>query len=114
MLKDAAPEELVAAIHAVAAGEAWLDPAVAKRLLADFKGRPESQLPSSDQITRLTQREPEVLVLLAHGLANKTIADRLFISEATVKTHVSRLLAKMGLHDHAGASLVRAKCPGIM
>ena len=103
VLKDAAPDELVAAIHAVAAGEAWLDPAVAKRLLAEFKGRPETRLPSSDQIMRLTQREREVLVLVAHGLANKAIADHLFISEATVKTHISRLLMKMGLHDRAGA-----------
>lgn len=103
VLKDAAPDELVAAIHAVAKGEAWLDPAVAKRLLAEFKGRPESPLPNSEQITRLTQREREVLVLLAHGLPNKAIADHLFISEATVKTHVSRVLMKMGLHDRAGA-----------
>lgn len=103
VLKDAAPVELVAAIHAVANGEAWLDPAVAKRLLADFKGRPESPLPSSEQIAGLTQREREVLVLLAHGLPNRAIADHLFISEATVKTHVSRVLMKMGLHDRAGA-----------
>lgn len=106
VLKDAAPVELVAAIHAVANGEAWLDPAVAKRLLAEFKGRPESPLPTSKQITGLTQREREVLVLVAHGLTNKAIADHLFISEATVKTHVSRLLMKMGLHDRAGAVAV--------
>jgi DNA-binding NarL/FixJ family response regulator len=103
LLKDAAPDELVSAIHAVAAGEAWLDPAVAKRLLAEFKGRPESPLPSSEQIARLTQREREVLVLLAHGLTNATIANHLFIAEATVKTHVNRLLMKMGLHDRAAA-----------
>jgi DNA-binding NarL/FixJ family response regulator len=106
VLKDAAPDELVAAIHAVAGGEAWLDPAVAKRLLAEFKGRPESPLPTSEQITRLTHREREVLVLIAHGLTNKNIADYLFISEATVKTHVNRLLMKMGLHDRAGAVAV--------
>ena len=106
VLKDAAPDELVAAIHAVAAGEAWLDPAVAKGLLAEFKGRPESPLPKSDQITRLTQREREVLVLVAHGMANKAIADHLFVSEATIKTHVSRLLMKMAIHDRAGAVAV--------
>jgi DNA-binding NarL/FixJ family response regulator len=103
VLKDAAPVELVAAIHAVANGDAWLDPAVAKRLLAEFKGRPESPLPSSAQIALLTQREREVLVLLAHGLTNSAVANHLFISEATVKTHVSRLLMKMGVHDRAGA-----------
>lgn len=106
VLKDALPDELVAAIHAVAAGEAWLDPAVAKRLLAEFKGKPESNLPSSEQIRQLTQREREVLVLIAHGLDNRTIANHLFISEATVKTHISRLLMKMGLHDRASAVTV--------
>jgi DNA-binding NarL/FixJ family response regulator len=103
VLKDALPEELVSAIHAVADGEAWLDPAVAKRLLAEFKGRPDSKLPTSDQITRLTQREREVLVLIAHGLDNKGIAEHLVISEATVRTHISRVLMKMGLHDRASA-----------
>lgn len=103
VLKDAAPDELVSAIHAVAAGEAWLDPAVAKRLLAEFKGRPESQLPDSEQISRLTQREREVLVLVAHGLTNQAISEHLFISEATVRTHISRLLMKTGLHDRATA-----------
>jgi DNA-binding NarL/FixJ family response regulator len=103
VLKDALPEELVSAIHAVAGGEAWLDPAVAKRLLAEFKGRPDTKLPTSDQITRLTQREREVLILVAHGLNNNEIAEHLFISGATVRTHISRLLMKMELHDRASA-----------
>jgi DNA-binding NarL/FixJ family response regulator len=106
VLKDAEPDELVAAIHAVARGEAWLDPAVAKRLIAEFKGRPETPLPRSELISRLTHREREVLVLLAHGLGSKAIADHLFVSEATVKTHVTRLLMKLGLHDRAGAVAV--------
>lgn len=106
VLKDAAPDELVAAIHAVAGGEAWLDPAVAKRLLADFKGRLESTLPGPEVMSRLTHREREVLVLLAHGLGSKAIADYLFVSEATVKTHLNRLLMKLGLHDRAGAVAV--------
>lgn len=106
VLKDAAPDELVAAIHAVAGGEAWLDPAVAKRLLAEFKGRPDAELPTSEQISRLTHREREVLILLAHGLTSMTIAEFLFISEATVKTHISRILMKLELHDRAGAIVV--------
>jgi DNA-binding NarL/FixJ family response regulator len=106
VLKDAAPDELVAAIHAVARGEAWLDPAVAKRLLAEFTGRPDSPLPRPELINRLTHREREVLVLLAHALGNKAIADHLFVSEATVKTHVTRLLTKLGLHDRASAVAV--------
>ena len=106
VLKDAAPDELVAAVHAVARGHAWLAPAVAKRLLAEFTGRPESPLPPSELMGRLTHREREVLVLLAHGLGSRAIAEHLFLSEATVKTHLNRILTKLGLHDRAGAVAV--------
>lgn len=103
VLKDAEPDELVAAVRAVAKGDAWLDPAVAKRLLADFKGRPETAVSTAMQLDRLTPREIEVLVLIAHGLSNAAIADHLFIAEATAKTHLNRLLMKLGLHDRAQA-----------
>jgi DNA-binding NarL/FixJ family response regulator len=106
VLKDAAPDELVAAIHAVAQGDAWLTPAVAKRLLAEFTGRAESPLPRGELMERLTQREREVLVLLAHGMGSRAIAEHLFLSEATVKTHLNRMLTKLGLHDRAGAVAV--------
>jgi DNA-binding NarL/FixJ family response regulator len=106
VLKDAAPDELVSAVHAVARGHAWLAPVVAKRLLAEFKGRPESPLPPSELIGRLTHREREVLILLAHGLGSRAIAEHLFLSEATVKTHLNRILTKLGLHDRAGAVAV--------
>lgn len=106
VLKDAAPDELVAAVHAVARGDAWLAPAVAKRLLGEFKGRPESPLPRGELMGRLTHREREVLVLLAHGLGSRAIADHLVLSEATVKTHLNRILTKLGLHDRAGAVAV--------
>ncbi len=106
VLKDAAPDELVSAVHAVARGDAWLAPAVAKRLLSEFKGRPESPLPRGELMGRLTHREREVLILLAHGLGSKAIADHLFLSEATVKTHLNRILTKLGLHDRAGAVAV--------
>jgi DNA-binding NarL/FixJ family response regulator len=103
VLKDAAPDELVSAIRAVAQGEAWLTPAVAKRLLSEFTGRPESPLPRGETMGRLTHREREVLVLLAHGLGSKGIAEHLFLSEATVKTHLNRILTKLEVHDRAGA-----------
>ncbi len=103
ILKDAAPEELVHAVRTLADGEAWLDPAVAKRLLAEFKGRPESTMPSPPQFETLTPREREVLVLLAHGLTNPAIAEHLYVAEATVKTHVNRLFIKLNLHDRAQA-----------
>ncbi|QHT56220.1 response regulator transcription factor [Cellulomonas sp. H30R-01] len=103
VLKDAAPDELVSAIRAVAAGEAWLDPAVARGLLDEFKGRPDSTRATTGDLARLTPRECEVLVLVAHGLSNTEIAEHLVISEGTVKTHVNRLFAKLGVGSRAQA-----------
>ncbi|MEN3358323.1 MAG: hypothetical protein V7637_2305 [Mycobacteriales bacterium] len=103
MLKTAAPAALAAAVRTVAAGEAWLDPAVARRLLADFAARPDPGLPTPTELQSLTCRETEVLVLLAHGLSNGEIARHLVVSEATVKTHIGRILMKLGLRDRAQA-----------
>jgi len=103
LLKDAAPTELVAAVRAVAAGEAWLHPAVARNLLAEFAARPESRLPAPAELKQLTAREREVLVLVAHGLSNTEIASQLYVGEATVKTHFGRVLMKLGLRDRAQA-----------
>jgi DNA-binding NarL/FixJ family response regulator len=103
ILKDAAPDELITALRVVAAGEAWLDPAVAKRLLADFKGQPEIAIPTSAELGRLTPREREVMVLIAHGLTNPQIGAHLVVAESTIKTHVSRILMKLGLHERAQA-----------
>jgi DNA-binding NarL/FixJ family response regulator len=103
VLKDAAPDQLIAALHAVATGGAWLAPAVAKRLLAEFKGRPETAIPASAELRRLTPRELEVLVLLAHGLTNPQISGHLVVAESTIKTHVSRILVKLSLHERAQA-----------
>ena len=105
ILKDAVPDELIAAVRAVADGEAWLDPAVARRLLADFKG-PSLQVPPPAELSSLTRRETEVLVLVAHGLSNAEIAAWLVVSEPTVKTHFSRILLKLGLRDRAQAVAV--------
>jgi DNA-binding NarL/FixJ family response regulator len=106
LLKDAAPDELVAAVRAVAAGDAWLDPTVARELLAEFAARPDPLHRSPGDLARLTPREREVLVLVAHGMSNLEIGARLFVGEATVKTHLSRLMMKLGLRDRAQAVVI--------
>ncbi|WP_088317398.1 response regulator transcription factor [Kineosporia sp. R_H_3] len=109
LLKNAAPHWLGEAIRAVAAGNAWLDPQVARTLLADFTARPQQSLPTAAELEQLTVREREVLVLVAHGLTNTDIAAHLVVSEATVKTHVGRVLYKLGVHDRAQAVVVAYK-----
>jgi DNA-binding NarL/FixJ family response regulator len=106
LLKDAAPDELVAAIRALADDESWLDPAVAHELIAEFAARPEPLTARPEEIERLTPREHEVLVLVAHGLSNTEIATRLVVGEATVKSHVSRIILKLGLRDRVQAAVV--------
>ncbi|MBB5872674.1 DNA-binding NarL/FixJ family response regulator [Allocatelliglobosispora scoriae] len=106
LLKDAAPAELVLAVRAVAAGEAWLDPAVTRSLLGEFTTRPEPARPSPAALAGLTARERETLVLVAHGLSNTEIAGYLYIGESTVKTHLGRVLMKLGLRDRAQAVMV--------
>ncbi|KQV13947.1 MULTISPECIES: response regulator transcription factor [unclassified Kitasatospora] len=105
LLKDAPGEELVHAVRVVAAGDALLAPSVTRRLIADFAaGRPAP--PPGEQARRLaglTPRETEVLELIAQGLSNAEIAQALVVVEQTVKTHVSRILAKLGLRDRAQA-----------
>ena len=103
ILKDAAPTELVAAVRALAVGEAWLDPAVARQLIDEFAARPVTGLPGPVELQSLTNREREVLVLIAHGLSNAEISDHLVVGEGTTKTHVSRIFAKLGFRDRAQA-----------
>ena len=110
LLKDAAPRDLVAATRAVAAGEAWLDPAVARSLIAEFAARPNNSLPPSEDLRLLTPREREVLILMAGGLSNSEIAAHLFLGEGTVKTHVSRILMKLGLRDRTQAVVMAFRC----
>ncbi|MFE6165498.1 response regulator [Streptomyces sp. NPDC056486] len=103
MLKHAAPSELVAAIRAVANGHAWLHPAVTRKLLNDFATRPRLPLPTLEEMQRLTPREREVLALVAHGFSNDTIAEYLVLARATVRTHLGRILVKLGLDSRAQA-----------
>ncbi|MGQ0717038.1 MAG: response regulator [Pseudonocardiales bacterium] len=103
LLKDAAPAEIVNAIRSVVAGEAWLDPAVARRLIDEFAARPEPHTPTPAEMAQLTPREREVLSLMARGLSNADVAAQLFISEATVKTHLARVMMKLGVREKAQA-----------
>lgn len=103
LLKDAAPAEIVNAIRSVVGGEAWLDPAVARRLIDEFAARPEPHTPTPAEMAQLTPREREVLSLMARGLSNADVAVELFISEATVKTHLARVMMKLGVREKAQA-----------
>jgi DNA-binding NarL/FixJ family response regulator len=101
LLKDRPPEELVAAVRVIAAGEALLAPSVTRRLIEEFAKRAPTA--SRDELAELTDREREVLVLMARGLSNSEIARSLFVAETTVKTHVGRILGKLRLRDRAQA-----------
>ncbi|RSS64835.1 response regulator transcription factor [Streptomyces sp. WAC06614] len=103
LLKSASAEHLAEAVRVVAAGEALLAPSVTKRLLTRFARMEGPQLALADPGSPLTERETEVLLLIAQGLANGEIAARLVIAEQTVKTYVSRILAKLGLRDRTQA-----------
>jgi len=104
LLKDVPPEQLVAGIRAVAAGDALLAPAVTRRLIDEFVQAGRRRAPSPPAaLAELTPRELEVLGLVAQGLSNAEIAAALVVEETTVKTHVSRLLAKLGLRDRVQA-----------
>ena len=99
LLKDALPDDLVAAIRVVASGEALLAPRVTRRLIEEFAQRPEPSAASLAPVDGLTDREVEVLHLVAKGLSNAEIAGELIMSPATAKTHVSRLLTKLHARD---------------
>jgi DNA-binding NarL/FixJ family response regulator len=101
VLKDDPPEQLISAIRTVAAGEALLSPAVTKRVISQFTRTPRPTAPPG--LDELTERELEVFRLIAHGLSNAEIGETLFISDTTVKTHVTRVLQKLGLRDRVQA-----------
>jgi DNA-binding NarL/FixJ family response regulator len=103
LLKNAPPDDLVRAIRVVAAGEALLAPSVTRRLLGDFARQRGAGLGPPAGLDELTEREHEVLRLVARGLSNAEIAERLVVSGGTVKTHVARVLMKLGLRDRVQA-----------
>jgi DNA-binding NarL/FixJ family response regulator len=105
LLKDVTAERLFDAVRIIAAGEALLAPTVTRRLISEFaRMRPDqSAARPGPQLASLTPRETEVLILIAEGLSNPEIARRLIVTEETVKTHVSRVLAKLGLRDRTQA-----------
>jgi DNA-binding NarL/FixJ family response regulator len=106
LLKDTPPGELLSAIRVVAAGEGLLAPSVTRRLIGEFVRRPATEAPVHRGLDGITGREREVLTLIARGLSNVEIAGRLNLSLATVKTHVSRLLAKLEVRDRAQLVIV--------
>jgi DNA-binding NarL/FixJ family response regulator len=110
LLKRTEPEQLVSAIRVVAGGEALLSPSVTKRLIEEFTRRPQRatspESSSADRLTVLTEREREVLLLIARGLSNQELAEQLFIADNTVKTHVKRIFTKLGARDRAQAIVI--------
>jgi DNA-binding NarL/FixJ family response regulator len=102
LLKDAGRDELIHAVHVVAAGEALLSPSITRRVIEDYTRRPPAR-EHPDELSDLTPRELEVLRLIARGLSNAEIASTLVVGDATVKTHITRIFAKLRLHDRAQA-----------
>ncbi len=106
LLKRTRPDDLVSGIRVVAEGEALLAPSVTRRLIEEFARRPEPAATVPESVSELTDREREVLVLMSEGLANREIADRLVVSEGTVKTHVKRIFDKLDVRDRTQAVIV--------
>jgi DNA-binding NarL/FixJ family response regulator len=111
VLKDIQPERLIDAIHVIANGDALLSPPVTRRLIEEFVRRPpEVVRPPPRELEQLTPREAEILRLVARGLSNAEIAARAFVSEPTVKTHVARILMKLGLRDRVQIVVYAYEC----
>ena len=106
LLKRSRPEELIEAIHTVAAGEALLSPSVTRRVVDRMAGAPSGGVREEPRLDELTEREREVLQLLARGLSNQEIAERLVVEHSTVKTHVKRVLMKLGVRDRVQAVIL--------
>jgi DNA-binding NarL/FixJ family response regulator len=101
LVKDTEPADLVRAVHVVASGDALLSPGVTRRLIAEYATRSRAPSPPTGQLDALTDREREVVALVALGLSNEEIASRLVVSPLTAKTHVSRAMVKLGARDRA-------------
>jgi DNA-binding NarL/FixJ family response regulator len=103
LLKDVPPEQLIDAVHVVARGDALLDPAITRSVIAAFASRPAARRELAERIEELTPRERDVFALVARGLSNAEIAGELVVGDGTVKTHVAHLLLKLGLRDRVQA-----------
>jgi DNA-binding NarL/FixJ family response regulator len=104
LLKDSSADDLIRAVRAVAGGDSWLDPAVTGRVLTSYRSSTPAEPPTVDAVhDTLTARELEVLLAMAAGRSNSEIAEDLFISELTVKSHIGRIFTKLGLRDRAAA-----------
>jgi DNA-binding NarL/FixJ family response regulator len=110
LLKDVRPEQLADAVRTVASGDALLAPVITRRLIEEFVRRPPPGQRAPAELAALTDRELDVLKLIARGLSNGEIAQKLFVSEATVKTHVTRILTKLDLRDRVQAVVFAYEC----
>jgi DNA-binding NarL/FixJ family response regulator len=106
LLKDAPPDQLIGAVRSIAAGNALIDPVITRRLIGRFAHAVRPAALQPDRLKALTTRELDVLRLVARGLTNAEIADELVVEESTVKTHVSRILLKLGLRDRVQAVVI--------
>jgi DNA-binding NarL/FixJ family response regulator len=110
LLKDVPADQLVGGVRLVAAGEALLAPSVTRRLIEEFSRGPRSRQEKPAALEDLTPRELEVFTLIARGMSNQEIADELVVSETTVKTHVARVLMKLGVRDRVQAVVLAYEC----
>ena len=110
LLKDAPPVELINAIRIIADGDALLAPSVTRRLIEEFANQPSPASLAMDQLESLTERELDVLRVIAKGMTNSEIAEALFVSETTIKTHVSHILNKLALRDRVQAVVLAYEC----
>ena len=106
LLKSVPPEQLAAAVRVTAAGEALLAPSITRRLIEEFVRRPPPGRDTPEQLAELTERERDVLRLIAQGRSNKEIAESLYLGEGTIKTHINRIFRKLDLRDRAQAVVI--------
>jgi DNA-binding NarL/FixJ family response regulator len=110
LVKDSEPAELIQAVRVVARGDALLSPSVTRKLITDLASRPDNRRPTGRELDGLTEREREVMTLVAAGLSNDEIAGNLFVSPLTAKTHVSRIMTKLSARDRAQLVVMAYEC----